>query len=389
MKNIAIFCDGTWQNLSQRFPTNVTRLARAVAPAKAAQGDDPEITQVIFYDDGVGVGEGVANEATRLIGGALGKGLDRKICEAYEFLCLNYCAGDRIFLFGFSRGAYTARSLAGLLRKCWILRRENIGSVEAAVEIYRNHSKDAVETQLFKRNMCYPAEAFTAERSPDPKQAGKVVADSENDWGCLHYIGVWDTVGALGVPQGLPFADALNDRYRFHDTNLSRFVLSARHAVSIDERRATFPPTLWTNIDDLNANAGASAIPFEQRPYQQSWYPGRHSAIGGGEEDHGVSIPPLLWIGEGARMAGLAFDDALTRMYTNSADPTAPFAEQTRAISDFLITITGEKDRDGPKEFREISDAARTRWRALKGYRPKPIEAFAQQLNPPTQENPR
>ncbi len=381
MKNIAIFCDGTWQNLSQRFPTNVTRLARAVAPRKPARGDEPETTQVIFYDDGVGVGEGVANEATRLIGGALGKGLDRKICEAYEFLCLNYCLGDGVFIFGFSRGAYTARSLAGLLRKCWILRRENIGSVEEAVRIYRDHSKDAIETQLFKRNMCYSADAFTAIRSPDPKDAGKAAAARENDWGCIRYVGVWDTVGALGVPHGLPFADAFNDRYRFHDTNLSRFVLSARHAVAIDERRATFPPTLWTNVDGLNINAGAANIPYDKRPYQQSWYPGRHSAIGGGEEDHGVSIPPLLWIAEGARAAGLAFDDSLMAVYANSANASAPFADQVRSVADFLITITGEEDRKGPENFLEISDAARTRWRSLKDYRPKPIARFADQLN--------
>ena len=116
MKSIAIFCDGTWQNISQRFPTNVTRLARAVAP----KGKDPHtgepIPQIVFYDDGVGVGQGVAENFTKFVGGAIGKGLDRKIAEAYEFLCLNFEPGDRIYIFGFSRGAYTARSLAGLLR---------------------------------------------------------------------------------------------------------------------------------------------------------------------------------------------------------------------------------------------------------------------------------
>ena len=128
VKNLIICCDGTWQELSQRCPTNVTRLTRALAPTATRGGQT--IPQVIFYDDGVGVGTGVLDKTTRILGGALGHGLDRKVLEAYEFLVLNYQPGDRIYIFGFSRGAYTARSVAGLLRQVWILKRENASEIE-------------------------------------------------------------------------------------------------------------------------------------------------------------------------------------------------------------------------------------------------------------------
>ena len=111
MRNIAIFCDGTWQKIGQGDPTNVVKLARAVRVL--AEDGRPQLT---YYDNGVGVGEGVMNRATRWIGGAFGAGLDHKILEAYLFLALNYMPGDRIFIFGFSRGAYTARSLGSWRR---------------------------------------------------------------------------------------------------------------------------------------------------------------------------------------------------------------------------------------------------------------------------------
>ncbi|HEY7901321.1 MAG TPA: DUF2235 domain-containing protein [Caulobacteraceae bacterium] len=371
MKNIAIFCDGTWQNLSQRYPTNVTRLARATTPV--AKDGAREVPQVIYYDDGVGVGNGVVDSAQRLLGGAFGEGLDAKIAQAYEFLCLNYCPGDRIFVFGFSRGAYTARSLVGLLRRTWILKRRNIGLVDQAIDIYRNHSKDAVETAVFRENNCFPMSFDMGGRPASPKAAASAANPST---ATVQFVGVWDTVGSLGVPKALPFAGLLNNKYRFHDEALSRFVISARHAVAIDERRTAFAPTLWDNLDALNANASASALPYAQRPYQQVWFPGDHGAVGGGESDGGISLDPLLWIAEGASLAGLGFDADMIAMYRSSTDPTADFPASHRSIGEFLIDVAGEADRIGPDSTDEISGAATTRWRALRAYRPKPLRRW-------------
>lgn len=369
MKNIAIFCDGTWQSLGQPNPTNVSRLARCVAPESPATAADPAMPQVVFYDDGVGVGEGVLNDVVKVVGGGLGKRLDAKIAQAYQFLCLNYAPGDRIFIFGFSRGAYTARSLAGLLRKCWILRRDRIGELGKAIALYRNRKvgvNDQATLDFKKTNSQSVAAAANVAGAPDTR-------------GGVRYVGVWDTVGSLGVPRSLPFADEVNDQYRFHDTDLSSFVEHARHAVSIDERRNTFQPTLWTNMDKLNADSGAAKLPPERQPYQQHWFPGTHGSIGGGDSDKGLSLGPLCWIADGAAQAGLVWDKAMLDGYTKGCNPAGAFAAQDSSLRDFFVGA-GLADRAPPPSFRDVSEYARTRWRTVKTYRPKALSAFKDQF---------
>jgi uncharacterized protein (DUF2235 family) len=380
MKNIAIFCDGTWQDLGQNIPTNVARLARSVAGQTTATATTPACDQVVYYDDGVGVGQGVLDGATRLIGGGLGQGLDDKIAHAYNFLCLNFQPCDRIYIFGFSRGAYTARSLAGMLRRCWIVKRENASETDAALELYRNNSSDTPEVLKFKQDYCHPADAFVAERGADPVATAKSLNAAPQFWGHIQYVGVWDTVGSLGIPTTLPFSSIVDDKYRFHDTSLSRFVLSARHAVSIDERRSTFAPTLWDNIDALNINAFAGNLPYGSRPYQQSWFPGRHSGVGGGDDDGGLSISPMLWIAEGATAAGLEFNPAALNL-PPLPNCCAPFVVVKQTVSTLVIAAAGEGDRAGPANFVEISDAARTRWTNVSDYRPVPLSKFRDSLD--------
>lgn len=379
VKNLIICCDGTWQELSQRFPTNVTRLTRALAPTATRGGQT--IPQVIFYDDGVGVGTGVLDKTTRILGGALGHGLDRKVLEAYEFLVLNYQPGDRIYIFGFSRGAYTARSVAGLLRQVWILKRENASEIERAIAMYRDHDKDAVETQRFRRNFCHVGEPALETREFDANAPARTVTKAVDQTGWIQFLGVWDTVGSLGIPRGLPFSEQINGKYEFHDTTLSRFVWNARHAVAIDERRETFTPTLWTNIDRLNTNADADAVPYEQRPYQQTWFPGGHGAVGGGESDGGISLAPLLWMMDGALKAGLAFDAEQLADFTGAADPTAPLRTSDRNVGSIVLGLVGSKDRNGPTRLDEVSDAARKRWKNVPAYRPKALATVAGTLD--------
>lgn len=372
-KNIAIFCDGTWQSLSQWFPTNVSCLARSVAPFQQASG----CPQVVFYDDGVGVPDGVLPEATKLLGGGMGQGLDAKIASAYQFLCLNYVPGDSIFIFGFSRGAYTARSLSGLLRKCWILRRDRVAAVEEALSHYRSGELENPALDRFREQHCFAMPAFLGARPSDPAVTAAALDASAH----VQYVGVWDTVGSLGIPELLPFAKNFDAKYRFHDESLSRFVLSARHAVSIDERRSTFSPTLWDNIEALNANASAVGLLREQRPYQQVWYPGNHSGVGGGNDDHGLSRTPLAWIAEGAERAGLDWSRDILGAFMKTADPLVPFGPESTALSEELIRLMGQADRTGPERFEDISDSARLRWQRRADYRPKPLNRFAPQLS--------
>jgi uncharacterized protein (DUF2235 family) len=374
MKNIAVFCDGTWQHLDQRYPTNVAKLARAVQP----QADNGHV-QVVFYDDGVGVSQGVLDHTTHLLGGALGEGLDYKIASAYEFLCLNYEPGDRIYLFGFSRGAYTARSLAGLLRWAWILKREHASSIFEATNLYRTRPRadagPAAQARFeeimkdFRAQRSYPSAAFTDTRPYDPTDPASLTPpDNQCAW--VQYVGVWDTVGSLGIPRVLPLATQVNARYGFYDTNLSRFVRSARHAVSLDERRETFEPTLWDNIAVLNANAQAGGYPYAKRPYQQTWFPGGHGAVGGGDDDGGVSLVPMLWVAEGAARAGLAFDAAELQAYAGMAHPDAKFRKDGFSLGALFTAAAGLEERRGPDSFEEVSHAACLRWARLGDYRP-------------------
>src|SRR5689334_12586040 len=128
MKRIAICCDGTWNKATQAFPTNVAKTKSAIAPI----GNGVE--QLAFYDSGVGTG-GLFD---KVLGGITGRGLEQNVHDAYRYLVEHYNAGDEIFFFGFSRGAYTARSTAGMIRKCGILRRDEISRIKEAYDLYKN-----------------------------------------------------------------------------------------------------------------------------------------------------------------------------------------------------------------------------------------------------------
>jgi uncharacterized protein (DUF2235 family) len=251
-------------------PTNVARLALAVTRE--------EDTQLVFYDPGVGTAP-----HERISGGAFGYGLSRNIRNCYRFLTRTYAPGDRLYLFGFSRGAYTARSLAGLIRNCGILKTDDVDQVDAAYAFYRDRTSRShprsIASQLFRESHSHP---------PEP----------------IHFIGVWDTVGALGIPNEFPGWKEMSQVFTgweqlwgFHDTQLSALVTNAIHALSIDEQRASFKPTLWTQDPE-----GAAA-----QNLKQVWFAGVHSEVGGGTADKSLSDIALLWMAEQARQAGLGF----------------------------------------------------------------------------------
>ena len=189
MKRIVICADGTWnrpeQNLAKDAPTNVLKLARAIKP------EHDGVEQVVFYDWGVG------SDVDPVAGGLFGAGIDKNIQDAYRFIVQNFESGDELYFFGFSRGAYTVRSLAGFIRNCGILRRTHAQLIHSAFELYRDRGKhpDSVTARRFRKRC-----------------------------GCGHqprirFIGAWDTVGALGVPVSV--LGFLNENHLFHDTELS------------------------------------------------------------------------------------------------------------------------------------------------------------------------
>ena len=263
MRRLVICCDGTWKAAESKTITNVTNMARAIAPK-----DRNDTTQVVFHDAGVGTG----NLLDKVSGGAFGRGLDLNIVDAYRFLVYNYAPGDEVFLFGFSRGAYTARSTAGMIRKCGLLKKRHADRVGDAYELYRQRGDqvDGPVARTFREDYSWPAFA-------------------------IDFLGVWDTVGSLGIPlMGLRWLTRRNDQ--FHDTQLSRSVKRAFHAVAIDERRGPFKPTLWETKPDHG------------QVVEQAWFAGVHSDVGGGYEDRALANVTFQWMALRAWQAGLEFD---------------------------------------------------------------------------------
>jgi uncharacterized protein (DUF2235 family) len=399
---LAVFCDGTWNGLRMPNLTNVARLARSVKQ-KSDNGD----AQIVFYDEGVGVKSGVsrANDwFESMLGGAFGAGLDRKIEQAYRFIVLNYRPiDDDIYIFGFSRGAYTARSLCGLIRKCGILKPECLANIPEAVKLYRNRKLHPAgpECQEFRRLYAHP-EAVGDEDLTEAQR--KVPRPDQKQLVNIRYLGLWDTVGSLGVPDLFPWLSGFNRRYSFHDTKGSSLIESLRHAIAADEDRRTFGATPFSNIRDLNLKAAKRAAEAkgalkevvatqgswiaerDKRPYQQKWFPGDHGAVGGGNPQFGLSSAALLWVADGARAAGLALDDSdrhdlgvaeAQRLAT--ADwrvGSAPGATRSPWACDMLGLIGGYRSRAFTITQEDVHDSARERWRRIRSYRPKVFEPF-------------
>ncbi len=263
-KRLVLCCDGTWNSPDQKSPTNVTKLALAIAPVDAMGRE-----QRIFYHRGLGT-----NRWERIRGGAFGFGLSRNVRDAYRFIVQNFEPGDELFFLGFSRGAYTARSTAGFVRNCGILRREHEDRVDEAYTLYRDKSSKThprgTEASLFRRSYSHETR--------------------------IRFVGVWDTVGALGIPIDGALISLINRRWEFHDTKLSGAVDSAYQALAIDEKRGPFRPTLWTQEN-----------PPPEQHVEQVWFAGVHCDVGGGYPDHEISDIPLLWMVDRARSSGLAF----------------------------------------------------------------------------------
>lgn len=378
MKRIAIFCDGTWNRHDAVNPTNVVRMAQAVKHT----ADDGRKQQV-FYVLGVGAGRGsnaVARWLDRFAGGAMGWGLIENIEDAYRALVFCYEPGDEIFIFGFSRGAYTARSLAGLLRSCGIPPRENVGRIGEAIRRYRSRSKDTKPDD--------PA-SFAWRRDFAP-----YTATSQLEWNwrqktnpglCVNltikYLGVWDTVGALGVPGYWAAAPLFNKRHQFHDADLSRTVLSARHAVAIDEQRRTFAPALWSDkLDRMNRTAlevdeETSLDPATRAdwPYRQEWFPGDHGSVGGRGDRLGLSAFAFDWVAEGAQKAELCMDNAKLAQVREGRNIREALVNQSRLGLLARVLRLRPFDRDGPTRVVDVSQTAIDRIACDPAYQPKTL----------------
>jgi|SRR5271165_1060149 len=278
MKRIVVCADGTWNKRDQvnkatgkRRPTNVTKVARAVLP-RAANGTD----QIVYYHDGVGTSGGL----DRFTGGAFGHGIEDNVRELYRFLVYNYEPADELFFFGFSRGAFTVRTLAGFMDKVGLIQKDDDYYVP---EIYA----------------CY--EGCKGPGSPEWTLAFHNVKD-QRPCPPIKFVGVWDTVGALGAPGFL--GQVFNKKkYQYHDIGLNAHIENAFQALAIDERRKAFAPNLWKRQPVWNGRL------------EQAWFAGVHTNIGGGYAPDGLANEALHWIVEKAEGLGLEFDSSFLGHY--------------------------------------------------------------------------
>ncbi|NJN51213.1 MAG: DUF2235 domain-containing protein [Gammaproteobacteria bacterium] len=275
MKRIGIFCDGTWNSPDKTqdgkpLSSNVVKLAELVQNVDAS-----DVEQRVFYDAGIGTS---GSAVRRVFDGATGSGMSKNIQDAYRFLVTHYEPGDELYFFGFSRGAFTVRSLAGLIRNSGLLRSDARERIEDAYALYRSRAPEshprARESTLFRRT--YAVEPVTP----------------------IHFIGVWDTVGALGNPVRVnAYLGYFGRKNEFHDTQLSSTVRHAYHALAVDEARKHFSATLWHQ-----------PAPVPGQVVEQVWFAGVHSNIGGGYPMTGLSDIALGWMHGRARSAGLGLE---------------------------------------------------------------------------------
>ena len=276
MKNIVICCDGTSAEYG-RNNTNVVKLYQHVVR---------DSDQIAFYDPGVGtfsfLGREVGRRVGILLGKAFGAGLQQNVEDAYRYLMDRYEPGDRVFLFGFSRGAFTVRALAGMLHKCGLLQKGSNNLIPYASKIYNRRDNHDIATG-FK-------ETYSHECKP-------------------YFIGVWDTVGSMGWFWGK----------KFFDTVLNEDVTYGYQAVSIDERRRHFPVSLWNE-----------SRRSEHQIIEQVWFPGFHSDVGGSHPDPRISDITLKWMLENVRDKGLrlriGWEDSI------NPDPLGAIQESHRGL---------------------------------------------------------
>jgi uncharacterized protein (DUF2235 family) len=330
-RRLALCLDGTWNTMDSR--TNVARIFKCVADGLSGCNDQQKL-----YEEGVGTTLG-----EKVRGGAFGLGLDRNIRRAYCWLVNNYKAGDavvdakdpkqeqfsngdEIFILGFSRGAYTARSVAGMVNRIGVLKREELENrvaepdsplVKQAWDLYQKEhggegeARDQPEWREFRAMHCHTVK--------------------------IKFVGVWDTVGALGVPLFRSAAIPLfTDSARFHDTQLGRVIENAYHAIAIDEHRQDYNVTLWS-----------AKHPVGTESVEQRWFPGAHANVGGGYEDDLLPDIPLLWMAKNAVSCGLEFSaDMQTALAEARACLDAPPLEFALDGNEYMSSV-----RDSYGEF--------------------------------------
>jgi uncharacterized protein (DUF2235 family) len=310
MRNIIICCDGTGNEISENI-SNVLKLYRCL---RKTEKTSPR--QLVFYDPGVGTLERpdpwhrLKQDFNAILGLATGYGLDDNVLAAYSFLVHTYQAGDQIYLFGFSRGAYTVRVLAGLIHKVGLITPEQVNLAGSGLIAYKQFSSD--EAPKLRAKFKSAVDAAAAEDTlPQTAfdNAAQFARITSTRWPTIRFVGVWDTVASVIVPRADRFYLPSLEELAF--TLLNPSVQTFRQAISMDERRCMFRLKKWDDPQTYKHNRFNDAH-AEPQDILQVWFAGVHADIGGGypEKESGLSKYPLLWMIDEAVKCGLQVNQA-------------------------------------------------------------------------------
>ncbi|MEM7211942.1 MAG: DUF2235 domain-containing protein [Pseudomonadota bacterium] len=321
-RNLIFLCDGTLSSLKTGEESNLGQVLRLL------QHRGERSDQIVSYDRGI-QGDGWR----RWVNAASGKGINLSIRNGYRFLAKHYRPGDRIYLFGYSRGAYAVRSLAGMIGTIGLLKEAYATERHAhlAFRFYEVGSQSTAR-QHFSNHRCH-------QDVP------------------IEMLGVWDTVKSLGLPYPLlnrlaPMAT------EFHNHELGAHILHGYHALAIDEDRSSFAPILWEQSPDW------------QGRLEQTWFPGAHGDVGGQVSEkpmRGLSNISLNWMLRRAELHGVCLPEGWKHWFPE--DPTAPMLGCRSGIA--RLFILREARRTGQSDGETIHLSIRDRAAALPRYRPR------------------
>ena len=361
MKRIIICFDGTWNKIDAEQPTNVLMMATGITPI-SEQG----VSQMIYYDEGVGTFGGWVR---RRVDGMFGFGVLKNLQEAYRFLMFNYDPQDEVYVFGFSRGAFTARSFVGLVRSIGIIQRDNIKQVTEGIGLYKK-GLAFNDPKLLK---------FRADNSRHISTCGEdeehrcTLADYSKGSSLpfkFRYVGLWDTVESIGTAKIIwsAFRKRTSKNYvdrdhRFHDHKLNGMITAGRHAVALDERRQHFHSEPWGDIKKLNKRLGFDETD-PKRPIQEVFFPGNHGSVGGGGNIRGLSDGAFAWVVEGAKETGLKLDTSPTSsvfsVFPNYQDSLRNSTKPPKKFS--LMNMLAQTRSHRPTGIHDVHESTQRRW---------------------------
>lgn len=337
MKNIVVCCDGTGNEISENI-SNVLKLYRTLRKTGKTHPN-----QVVFYDPGVGTlarpdpWTRFKQDAIAVLGLATGYGLDDNVLAAYGFLIHHYEEGDDIFLFGFSRGAYTVRVLAGLVHRIGLLSPQQRNLAGAALTAYKQVDPSVTPLPTLAEEADASGDAGSPSPATKDDRASQFARIVSSRWPTIKFMGVWDTVASVIVPRSdrlyLPSLQILAN------TRNNPSVRIFRQAIAIDERRRMFRLDPWDDPQTFMSNRFSATNNASPQDIKQVWFCGAHGDVGGGypEASSGLSKFPLIWMIEEAVVHGLAVDRS-TVNHTRSGRTANPcwatiFRKPSRASS--------------------------------------------------------